>query len=374
MSLLICLALTYGTLTVRQVDARIAERQVELTRTRRDLEDLRQRLSGLTRAESTSLGRLETLREQMAVARRFAAQLSAQIAERTEEVAAATREIEETSARLDARKEELSRRLVTLYKHGRLLPLRAALDAGSATGAFRRLFYLRWLARADRRLARELAELRSELADRRARLYAARAELEQLREERVREERELRVNEESEAALLRRFRSEQEAQRRIAGELAAAVERLQELIRSLEQQRDALQAPEETHHFVVNKGRLPWPIRGEIIARFGARVHPRYRTTTANNGIDIATRNSSPAAAVHDGRVVYADQFLGYGRLVILDHDGGFYTLYGNLDEIGVTVNAQVAAGAAVGKTRDYLHFEIRRAGQPVDPLQWLAP
>lgn len=374
MILTICLALTCGTLTLRQLDGRIAERQSELNRTRHELEDLRQRLAGLSRAESTSLGRLEELREQLALARRLTAQLSEQIAERTREVALATQEIEQTSARIENRKLELTQRLLTLYKHGRLLPLRAFLDAKSAGGALRRLFYLRWLARSDHRLAEELTLLRSSLADRRARLFLARAELEQLLEERIREERQLRVTEDNETALLRRLRSERAAQRQLADELAAAVGRLQELLRSLEQQRESIRTPDETHHFIVNKGRLPWPIRGEVVAAFGTRVHPRYRTTTANNGIDIATRPGSAAAAVHDGRAVYADQFLGYGRLVILDHDGGFYTLYGNLEEIGVTVGAQVPAGAAVGKTRDYLHFEIRRAGQPVDPIAWLAP
>lgn len=374
MSLLLCLALTCGTLTVRQLDGRIAERQAELARTRRDLEDLRQRLTGLSRAESTSLGRLEDLREEISVARRFITQLSGQVEARTAEVAEATRAIEQASARLEARKAELNRRLVTLYKYGRLLPLQAVLDAGSPGRLYRRVFYLRWLARTDRRLAGELAALKSELAARRAEQVNARAELERVREERVREERRLETARQSEDALLRRLRSEQAAQQKVAGELAASVERLQELIRTLEQQRDELQQPDENHHFTLNKGGLPWPARGEIVAGYGTRVHPRYRTTTANRGVDIDTRPGTAAAAIHDGKVVYADQFLGYGRLVILDHNGGFYTLYGNLDEISVTVGSELVAGATVGKTRDYLHFELRRGGQPVDPLQWLQP
>lgn len=374
MGFLLCLALACNTLTLRQIDDRIADRQAEMARTRRDLEDLRQKLTGLSRAESASLGRLEELREQVAVARRYVTQLTDLIDTRTEELAATSHEIEENSVRLEASKAELSGRLVALYKYGRLLPLQALLDAGSPARLFRRVFYLRWLARSDRRLAAELTELKALLAERRARLVNARAELEQLRDERVREERRLETTRQSEDELLRRLRSERAAQRQIQEELAGSVERLQELIRSLEQQRADLEITDDKHHFVVNKGKLPWPLRGEIIARFGTRVHPRYQTTTANRGIDIAARPGSPAEAIHDGQVVYADQFLGYGRLVILDHGGGFYTLYGNLDEIEVTVGARVPAGGTTGRVRDYLHFEIRRGGQPVDPLEWLQP
>ena len=372
MSLLLCLALTCGSLTLREIDEQITGRQAELARTRRDLEDLRQRLAGLSRAESTSLGRLEDLRHQISATQRFITQLTDQVEARTREVAAANREIEKVSGRLETRKADLSHRLVTLYKYGRLLPLQAILDAGTPARLYRRVFYLRWLARADRRLAEELAELRSELSRHRAQLVEARAQLDQLRDERIQEERRLQTARDSENALLRRFRSEQAAQHRVQEELASSVERLQELVGSLEQQRATLESPDESHYFVANKGKLPWPARGRIIARFGTRVHPRYNTTTANRGIDIATQPGTQAVAIHAGRVVYADQFLGYGQLVILDHNSGFYTLYGNLDEIGVTVGSQIPAGGAVGRMRDYLHFEIRRGGQPIDPLDWL--
>jgi septal ring factor EnvC (AmiA/AmiB activator) len=83
---------------------------------------------------------------------------------------------------------------------------------------------------------------------------------------------------------------------------------------------------------------------------------------------------AASAAAVADGRVVYADRFLGYGVLVILDHSSGYYTLYGNLSEPSVTVGTHLDAGTAVGRVDDYLHFEIRRQGQPLDPLPWLLP
>ena len=78
--------------------------------------------------------------------------------------------------------------------------------------------------------------------------------------------------------------------------------------------------------------------------------------------------------SVAPGKVAYADQFMGYGNLVIVDHGSGFYTLYGNLDEMGPKVGADVLAGSRVGSAGDYLHFEVRKDGKPVNPMDWLAP
>jgi len=77
---------------------------------------------------------------------------------------------------------------------------------------------------------------------------------------------------------------------------------------------------------------------------------------------------------VSKGVVVFADWFKGYGQLVMIDHGGGYYTLYGGLDEISVAVDDEVEALAEVGKLTNEasLHFEVRLKGTPVDPLKWL--
>ena len=81
---------------------------------------------------------------------------------------------------------------------------------------------------------------------------------------------------------------------------------------------------------------------------------------------------------MHDGIVAFADTFTGFGKLVILDHGGQNFSVYGNLLDIGVEKDARVDAGQRVGSVGPTvvgtagLHFELRVDGQPVDPLQWL--
>lgn len=368
------LALLAGTLSLRELDERIERQQAQIKQTRTELQQVKSDIARLGLQEQTGLARLESCREQVAVARRLIAQLDAQLEARAEELATTTRRIAETAERIAAVKAALARRLVAMYKYGRLLPLETLLSSRSVTSLNRRLLYLRWLARVDSRTTDELAGLQAELDAQRARLTEARDELSALRLQRSFEEQELQRSLDTEAALLTRVRSEQSARLKLESEMAAAVEQAQALLDQLERQRAEQTALVENHHFVVNKGRLPWPARGKLINRFGSQVDPRYGTRTANRGIDIATSSRTRVLTIWEGTVAFADQFTGYGRMAIIDHGGGFYTLYGNLEEVLVTVGERVATSQAVGLSRDFVHFELRRQGQATDPLEWLEP
>jgi septal ring factor EnvC (AmiA/AmiB activator) len=78
--------------------------------------------------------------------------------------------------------------------------------------------------------------------------------------------------------------------------------------------------------------------------------------------------------AVDSGRVSFADEFMGYGRMVILDHGRRCHSLYSRLGDIRTRVGDKVARGETVGTAADTLHFEFRVRGRSVDPLEWLRP
>ncbi len=374
MTFLLCLFILAVTLNLHQLDKRIKEHQQELEQTREQLAEIQQRIEGLSKSEKAGLARIEAVQEQIAVGRRYIRQLDAQLSDRTDEIIEATRKVRETSAKIDARKKDLERRLIAIYKYGLLLPLQTVLSADNVTDISRRIFYLRWIARADKRVAEELAVLEQQLSEQRARLVAARSELEQLKAERVKEQQKLEKSRASESAMLEKVRTERKTKEQLGKELNKATAQLQDLIADLERRREEHIVSTATHYFEVNKGRLPWPVRGEILARFGSKVHPQYKTRTSNRGIDITTQPGTLVLAIAEGKVAYADHFMGYGKLVIVDHDAGFYTLYANLAQVTTIIGAEVISGSAVGKTKEHIHFEIRKQGKPVDPLDWLTP
>jgi murein DD-endopeptidase MepM/ murein hydrolase activator NlpD len=122
---------------------------------------------------------------------------------------------------------------------------------------------------------------------------------------------------------------------------------------------------------------LTWPAPGAITSPFGGgRHHP---------GIDIDGVTGDPVTAAGTGTVVQAGpapaSYSGYGNVVMIDHGGGIATLYAHLSRVDVAVGQVVQQGQQVGAigatgfaTGDHLHFEVRVADKPVDPMPWLPP
>lgn len=367
---------TPDTVDIQQLDREIRQNQSELEQTKQRLNDVGNQLAELTAKEQAGLARIASLEEQVNLTRRYLRQLQDQAVARTREIAQVARQIEQTTAEVADRKQALGRRLTVIYKYGRLYPLQALLSTRSLPEIYRRMLYLRWMGRSDQRLAAELSQLNLALALQRTRLIAARTELERLQQERLAQQSKLSAAMTAESALLRKVRDEKETSKALQQQLTESTGRLQQLIAGLQLKKEQASSNLGTQHsaFSTLRGSLPWPLRGQIIAGFGSQVHPRYKTKTNNLGIDIKAGQGAPVQAVAVGRVVYADQFMGYGNLVIVDHGSGFYTLYANLDEMASKVGADVVAGTRVGTATDYLHFEIRKDGKPVNPTDWLKP
>jgi len=166
-------------------------------------------------------------------------------------------------------------------------------------------------------------------------------------------------------------------------ELEAASAQLQGLINRLEKE---LQEKAKAKTFVPSargfgalRGKLRFPVRGKILSTFGKNENPKFNTFTVQKGIEIEAPLGAGIRAVHDGRVLYSDWFKGYGKILIIDHGEGYYTLSGHASALLKAVGEEVRAGdvvALVGDTGSLkgpcLYFEIRQRGKPLDPLVWL--
>lgn len=123
---------------------------------------------------------------------------------------------------------------------------------------------------------------------------------------------------------------------------------------------------------------LIWPVRGKISSYYGNRQGRRFHT-----GIDIAVSKGTPIKAVADGLVIASgkglDGFSKYGRIVILDHGNGVRTIYAHNKKNNVRSGACIRTGDVIGKvgnsgnaTGPHLHFEIRKYGDPLNPILYL--
>ena len=126
-------------------------------------------------------------------------------------------------------------------------------------------------------------------------------------------------------------------------------------------------------------GQLDWPVDGDLVYSYGRAAGPG-NTTIRWNGIGIAAPEGTPVKSIATGTVRYVTQLGTYGLCVVLDHNGGYYSLYCQLQTAAVRNGQTVERGAIVGRTGGansdqgpHLHFEIRgEGGGPVDPVQWL--
>jgi murein DD-endopeptidase MepM/ murein hydrolase activator NlpD len=132
-------------------------------------------------------------------------------------------------------------------------------------------------------------------------------------------------------------------------------------------------------NFAEQKGKLPWPVTGRITGNFGRIVHPEYKTIIQNNGIDIEAPNGTPIKSVAAGIVEFVGRMRGYGKLMIINHHGGFLTIYAHLNENFFEKGARVNQGTVIGSVGESgslegskLHFEIRSENNALNPNDWL--
>ncbi|WP_145191401.1 murein hydrolase activator EnvC [Pseudomonas sp. URMO17WK12:I11] len=128
--------------------------------------------------------------------------------------------------------------------------------------------------------------------------------------------------------------------------------------------------------FSAARGKLPWPVNGRLLARFGDARGSDARAKW--DGVMIGASPGTQVRAVHGGRVVFADWLRGAGLLVILDHGNGYLSLYGHNQSLLKSAGDIVKAGDAISTVGDSggqdsagLYFAIRQQGRPTDPSQW---
>ena len=183
---------------------------------------------------------------------------------------------------------------------------------------------------------------------------------------------ELEAEREERKQLLVRLEAEAEDKNAQRDRLSADRERLESLLAELLRRSQTL----DGRAFAERKGGLTWPVTGRILHGFG---QPRADGRLAWHGIMISAAEGTEIQAVFRGRVVFADWLRGFGLLTILDHGGGYMTLYGNADLLTKKVGDWVESGETVaqagrsgGQTSSGLYFEVRQNGEARDPVVWL--
>jgi septal ring factor EnvC (AmiA/AmiB activator) len=301
-----------------------------------------------------------------------------------------------------AGQQALAERLLRLqYEHGSQDRMRLILEGHDMATLTRHLAYFGYVQRARaeslaalKRGADEVAELEGEARQKRAAIAENQAA-------QARESQRLEKERLARAAALKRLSGQVEKGKREIGRLKKDEERLTRLVEEISRELAAQKARAResagaagarkpgtpvdkvadaslsSRPFSSLKGQLRLPVRGELMNRYGS---PREEGGVTWRGLFIRAAVGEFVRAVADGRVVYADWLRGFGNLLILDHGGGYMSLYGYNDgllrQVGDPVksgDAVAQVGASGGAEESGLYFELRQDGKPFDPLRWVA-
>ncbi len=350
--------------------------QRRLQNLRVKLKQQRKKIKELKGKESSILQSIQEIDNEIYLNRNLISELKREEANTEEQIKFLGNKIERLSTRLTAKKKILARRLREIYKYGEIHPIEIILLSHSFDDAVKRVKYLILIAQQDQRVYREILRISQILKDEKETVVSKLKKLKIIRKEAENEGGNLLAEKENKKRYLSSTKSQREDAEKLAVELRQSERDLQKLIASLEERKKKRKG---ITYFDTHKGKIMMPAEGKIVGKFGFVKDLKYGTTTKNNGIDIKAPWGEDVYAVYSGKVVYADNFLGYGKVVLIDHDDGYYTLYGHLSSIAVVLGNDVLMGDIVGKVGDTgstdfpeLHFEIRKHGKPVNPLIYL--
>ncbi|MDH3496422.1 MAG: peptidoglycan DD-metalloendopeptidase family protein [Gemmatimonadota bacterium] len=372
------------------VDRQIRENQARLDSIRRERQDLESQLERLRGRERSFATELLNLERQKVATSRLVNELDRQMSALGSQLDSITLDLLIAQDALAEKRAVGERRLVEVYKRGPLWALQVLLSAANFGDLLSRYKYLYLVSRQDQAIVGEVEELRDRIALERRQLALVQGEVGRNREERSRELSRYQRLELERAQGLRQTRVTAER----ASERLTALERterdINNVIAALERRRrDAATAGRATFPATITEASLAsleWPATGPLLYRYGRTTGPGG-TVIRRDGIGIGAPVGSEVRAVAGGEVVLAGPVGTYGPSVMVDHGGGFYTLYLYLSSLSVVANQQVTGGTVIGRSGGqgteegpHMEFQIRQvpggSGQPLplDPQNWLRP
>jgi len=306
------------------------------------------------------------------------------------------REIGRVTNEANQKKQEIERRLASLYKAGELGAVRMFFSSESFPQMAENIRYMRSILDNDKKIFTEYDQKIVELRKLKIVLERDAAKKSRIKEGIAVKKLEIEQEKNNKAAYLVKVRQDRSSYEKSLKELQSNAARLQTMMERLEAlSRRKLSArhekpgsrlkplaelpPVPDRGFGSQKGRMSLPVAGEVIETFGKHKHPDFNSYTFSKGLSISAGAGSDIKSIYDGSVIFADYFKGYGNMVIIDHGGGYFSLYAHAAKILKKVGADVARNETVATVGDtdssrgpLLYFEIRHQGKPVDPAGWV--
>lgn len=372
----------------RNYDDELRGQNKAINALRDEIKVLQNKIRKAESKEKTVTNRISYLDEEISLIEKLIRALKKEEEQTQVEILKLKKDINSNENQLENLRIRYEKRVVNTYLKGRLTDLEKILSSTTWRQAMYRTHYLKIISDIEKDMTVKIERLLIDISQQKVNLEVAlrnNLNLKRDKEKQINSYRTMRIKREKE---LTKILSDKKSLANYVNEKKIGIEQLEGIIKQvledkarfereerIRQQQEAL----KTKSFKSLRGQLPWPAEGRIIAKFGRQWNPKLKTTTENPGIDIKGQPGSSIKSIMNGVVTTITYIRGYGTTIIVDHGGGFYTVYSHVTNIQTDVDSEVRAGdviAYMGESGSIngskLHFEIWGKGQKLDPELWL--
>jgi len=372
----------------RDFDAELDYQSEAIDKVRKEIEKTRRRIKSEKQKEKSTARRLSNIDKEMSLTDKLYTQLKHELGKTETEIDKLSKVIQANERQLEILRGRYTARVVQMYRKGTLSDIEKLLSSTSWRQAVYRAKYMGIISDIDQKTQNKIKSLLIDIGKQRIGLESSYRNKVRLKKDQEKSKVTLRKSRKKRQHELDKIRKNQSELTRYLDEKQAGMQELESLLKKVRQDRSSYdradrirkqQAALKTQTFGKLKGQLPWPATGRVVKRFGRTWNSERKTTTDNPGIDIKGKPGSPIRSVIGGIITIITYIRGYGTTIIIDHGGGFYTVYSHVTNVETNEESEVQAGDIIAYMGDVgsidgskLHFEIWGHGQKLNPEKWL--
>ncbi len=367
----------FGSHSVFSADnSKVREYQSRLDDLHQSIDAVKENLQGTRSKRGNTMTELRQLELKISKNSRAIKTINQEVARLNLRIANAGKELQQLARKLEQQRAVLADQLRSAYVQGQQHQLKMLLNQQDPAELGRIQVYFEYLNRARQQQIRDFVES----IERRQKLERELAQSRQNRQRALKDQAQQKTQLETQRSqrnqLLASLDLEIHNQEKTLTELESSRNKIENLLMSLgELLADIPANPNDKQDFAKLKGRLPWPVKGKMLARYGS---DKEQGGLKWRGVLIAADYGTPVRAIGSGRVAFSDWLQGFGFITIIDHSDGYMSLYGHNETLLKQAGDWVAAGEVIatsgdsgGQPRPGVYFEIRARGKPVNPNNW---
>jgi len=372
----------------RDFDAELNYQSGAIDKVKKEIEDTRRKIKSQKQKERTTSQRLSNIDKEISLTNKLYNQLKNELNKSEIEIDKLSKGIKANEEQLSKLRYRYSQRIIQMYKKGTLSDIEKMLSSSSWRQAMYRAKYMGIISDIDQRTQNKIKSLLIDIGKQRILLESNYRNKVRLKKDQEQSKVSLRASRKNRQKELDKIKKNQSELTKYLEEKQAGMQELEALLKKIRQDKSSYdradrikkqQTALKTQVFSKLKGQLPWPASGRVVKKFGRSWNPERKTTTENPGIDIKGKPGSPVRSIIGGVVTTITYIRGYGTTLIIDHGGGFYTVYSHITSVEANEGSEVQAGDVIAYMGDAgsvegskLHFEIWGNGQKLNPEKWL--